>query len=151
VWITDDVGATYTQDPAANFAPSTILRWMSRPGQANYLSFYAAAGGKVWIMGGGAAYATLVDWSRRNTPDDWTNADLELVPGALHVRLLTLAVRGGGQTGAAGVREHDRLVSVAECRSGARLERARARPQPVAAGLQQARNHPGSFFSHVCQ
>ena len=81
LWITDDVGATYTQDPAANFAPSTILRWMSRPGQANYLSFYAAAGGKVWIMGGGAAYATLVDWSRRNTPDDWTNTDLELVPG----------------------------------------------------------------------
>jgi len=36
----------------------------------------------VWMFGGGAAYATLVNWGKRNTPsDDWTNQDLELIPG----------------------------------------------------------------------
>jgi len=41
-----------------------------------------AQGGKLWLSGGGAAYATLINWGRRNTPvDDWTNTDLELVPG----------------------------------------------------------------------
>ena len=34
------------------------------------------------MFGGAAAYATLVSWGQRNTPvDDWTNANLELIPG----------------------------------------------------------------------
>ena len=82
MWMTDDVGATYTGSPVELLAPTTSLRLMSSPGQMNTLSAYVAQGGKLWLSGGGAAYTTLVAWGRRNTPsDDWTNTDQELIAG----------------------------------------------------------------------
>jgi len=82
IWYTDDVGATYTGSPIELLAPITSLRFMSLPGQPSTISTYLKQGGKVWMFGGGAAYATLISWGRRNTPsDDWTNTDLELIPG----------------------------------------------------------------------
>ncbi len=82
IWYTDDVGATYTGSPIELLAPITSLRLMSQPGQPSTISTYLKQGGKVWMFGGGAAYATLVSWGKRNTPnDDWTNTDLELIPG----------------------------------------------------------------------
>jgi hypothetical protein len=82
IWFTDDVGATYTNPPGFALTPTTSLRLMSSPGAYNTLSAYVAQGGSLWLSGGGAAYATLVAWNRRNTPpDDWTNIDLELIPG----------------------------------------------------------------------
>jgi hypothetical protein len=82
MWFTDDVGATYTGSPIELLQPITSLRLMSSPGQYNSLSAYVAQGGKLWLSGGGAAYATLVAWGRRNTPsNDWTNIDQELIPG----------------------------------------------------------------------
>jgi hypothetical protein len=82
MWFTDDVGATYVGSPLDLLVPITSLRLMSQPGQVSTLSEYTAQGGRVWVMGGGAAYATLIAWGKRNTPaDDWTNLDGELVPG----------------------------------------------------------------------
>jgi hypothetical protein len=82
VWYTDDVGATYIGSPIELLAPITALRLMSREGQPNTVATYLKQGGKVWMFGGGAAYATLIRWGKSNTPaDDWTNADNELIPG----------------------------------------------------------------------
>jgi hypothetical protein len=82
IWLTDATGATYTSPPDNTLAPITSLRLMSSPGQYSTISGYVSQGGSLWIGGGGAAYATLADWNRRNTPvDDWTHQDLELVPG----------------------------------------------------------------------
>jgi hypothetical protein len=81
VWYTDETGATYTGSPVELLAPITSLRLMSGPGQPSTISTYMKQGGKVWMFGGGAAYASLVVWQKKNTPpDDWTN-DQELIPG----------------------------------------------------------------------
>jgi hypothetical protein len=80
IWMTDDVGATYNGSPQDPVAPITSLRLMSSPGQQSTLAAYMAGGGKLWLQGGGAAYATLVAWNRRNNPpDEFT--DPELVAG----------------------------------------------------------------------
>jgi hypothetical protein len=55
---------------------------MTRPNQPNTVSTYLKQGGRVWMFGGGAAYATLIAWGKQNTPfDDWTNQDGELISG----------------------------------------------------------------------
>lgn len=82
VWYVDDVSATYQNTPLDILSPITSLRLMSTAGQPSTISTYLKQGGKAWVFGGGAAYATLAFWQRRNTPvDEFTNADLELVPG----------------------------------------------------------------------
>jgi hypothetical protein len=82
VWYTDGTGATYTGTPSELLQPTTSLRYMNTPGQPSTIATFLKQGGKVWMFGGGAAYATLVNWGRRSTPpDDWTNQDLELIPG----------------------------------------------------------------------
>lgn len=64
-------------DPEAAIRPDnvstptfTTLYAMSRPGSQSALATYARMGGRVWLMGGGAAYATLIqfDKSRNNRP-----------------------------------------------------------------------------------
>jgi hypothetical protein len=60
IWMTDDVGATYTGSPVDLLQPVTSLRLMSSPGFQSTLAAYAQQGGKVWLQGGGAAYATPV-------------------------------------------------------------------------------------------
>lgn len=82
IWMTDDVGATYFGSLQDLLVPITSLRLMSSPGQQSPLAAYVGQGGKLWLQGGGAAYATLAAWNRRNTPpDEFTNSDLELVEG----------------------------------------------------------------------
>jgi hypothetical protein len=81
VWYTDDVGSTYTNSPFDLLSPTTSLRLMSIPGQPSTISTYLKQGGKLWMMGGGAAYATLRFWNRVPPPDEFTNADLELISG----------------------------------------------------------------------
>src|SRR5262245_2644045 len=84
IWLTDDVGATYVGPPSDRLTPITALRYMSSPGQFNTLSQYFAAGSRLWLSGGGAAYATLIAWNRRNTPPNvWSNVEGELVAGRL--------------------------------------------------------------------
>jgi hypothetical protein len=82
VWYTDDIGATYTGAPVDQLSPITSLRLMSSPGNPSPLSTYLKQRGKLWLMGGGAAFATLASWGRTGTPsEDWTNQDRELIPG----------------------------------------------------------------------
>ena len=82
LWITDDIGAVFTGSPVDLLQPITSLRLMSSPGFQNTLAAYAQHGGQVWLQGGGAAYATLAAWNRRNTPaNEFTNVDGELIEG----------------------------------------------------------------------
>jgi hypothetical protein len=59
VWIVDDVGAQYTADLNQQIQPVTALYSMSAPGRASTLAAYVQLGGRVWLAGGGAAYASL--------------------------------------------------------------------------------------------
>jgi hypothetical protein len=82
VWFVDDIGASYTGNPGDPLQPISVLRHITSPGQADVLATYMRQGGRLWLMGGGAAYATLAAWNRRNTaPDEFTNLDGELVAG----------------------------------------------------------------------
>jgi hypothetical protein len=79
VWYTDELGATYTGPPTDRGSPITSLRLMSGPGQDNSLATYVGLGGKLWLCGGGAAYATLIPWNKAGTPPNEYN-DLEPNP-----------------------------------------------------------------------
>jgi hypothetical protein len=84
VWYTDETGATFTQPPGETASPITALRMMSSPGGANVLATYVLQGGKLWLSGGGAAYATLIAWNKTNTsPLDYDSREPnpELRPG----------------------------------------------------------------------
>jgi hypothetical protein len=82
IWYTDGTGATFTGNPTDPFAPTTALRLMSTPGQPSTLSTYLKQGGTLWLMGGGAAMATLNPWNARGTPAyEYSEAAGELVPG----------------------------------------------------------------------
>ena len=82
VWYTDDISSVYIGNPVDLLQPITSLRQMSSPGQPSTISTYIKQGGKVWMFGGGAGYATLAPWNKRTTaPDEFTFTDNELIPG----------------------------------------------------------------------
>jgi hypothetical protein len=60
LWLVDGRSAI-----GGGFAPPTTLRWISAPGRLNTLSSYVAMGGKVWLAGGGAGYASLIEFNVR--------------------------------------------------------------------------------------
>jgi hypothetical protein len=67
IWIVDNYSALLRGSPTDRLYPETTLRFMSGPGRVNTLSGYVASGGHVWLLGGGAAYATLANG---NNPDN---------------------------------------------------------------------------------
>ena len=84
IWMTNDVGSTYLGSPSDLLQPITSLRLMSTPGWMSTLSAYVEQGGKLWLLGGGAAYASLAALQRRGTPPNvFTSGDGELVEGRL--------------------------------------------------------------------
>jgi len=84
IWMTDPVGATYIGFPTDPFVPTSSLRLMNSPGQTNTLAAYMAQGGRVWLCGGGAAFASLTPWNKRGSdPVIFSFADGELVPGRM--------------------------------------------------------------------
>jgi len=99
LWITDQKSAL-----AGTFAPVTTLRAMCAPGRTNTLAAYVQAGGQVWLAGGGAATASLIDFNVRSNDACgvlFTFDDGELVPGRMmydqaHVR----SALGASQSGA---------------------------------------------------
>lgn len=87
VWLVDDQGALNTVDMDQGIAPVTALYSMSGPGRASTLAAYLQVGGRVWLAGGGGAYASLI---RFDSPSNnqgqttvFTNAKGELVPGRI--------------------------------------------------------------------
>jgi hypothetical protein len=59
IWLVDDQGAQLTENLDQLIFPVTALYSMSQPGHASTLEAYTQLGGRVWLAGGGAAYASL--------------------------------------------------------------------------------------------
>jgi hypothetical protein len=62
VWFTDPA-TTYTMGPEHPSLPQPTVRWMSRAGQSNVLTEFGLMGGRMWMMGGGIAYNSLLPWN----------------------------------------------------------------------------------------
>jgi hypothetical protein len=90
LWITDDRAAVNTNPPTDPSSPICALRQMSTPGHQNTLASYVAAGGNLWMVGGGCAYATLIPYNKTNNDNlspapgtTFSNANGELVAGRM--------------------------------------------------------------------
>lgn len=68
VWMVDERGASFFEALDQSIFPVTALAAMSGPGLASTLAAYTQLGGRVWLMGGGGAYASLrkFDLGRNN-------------------------------------------------------------------------------------
>ncbi len=84
IWLVDDAGAQYTSNLDQSIFPVTALYAMSGPGKASSLAAYIQLGGRVWMAGGGAAYASLVNFDKRANNSGqttiFTDVQGELVP-----------------------------------------------------------------------
>jgi hypothetical protein len=65
IWLVDDKGALNNGSADQSVAPITSLVSMSGPGLASTLGAYTQLGGRVWLAGGGAAYASLQLFDKR--------------------------------------------------------------------------------------
>lgn len=93
------------EPPAAGavLTASTALRAMSAPGIASTLAAYVQAGGRVWLVGGGGAYESLINWNLSDNDVSGTvfaHAAGELGPGRpvfdhAHLRSEIRVVRTG--------------------------------------------------------
>lgn len=64
IWIVDDIGAQYIASLEQSIFPVTALYAMSGPGRASTLAAYTQLGGRVWMTGGGAGYASLKNYDQ---------------------------------------------------------------------------------------
>ena len=64
IWLVDDQGAQLTEANDQLLFPVTALYSMSAPSKASTLAAYTQLGGRVWLAGGGAAYASLRHFDR---------------------------------------------------------------------------------------
>jgi hypothetical protein len=93
IWMTDNKGAITTFGPTSAIDPMSTLKWMSDRGRASTLSTYVFAGGKVWLLGGSAAYCTLIAFDATGSKNNnnlygpgktiFSASAGELVPGRL--------------------------------------------------------------------
>lgn len=89
LWLTDGVGALNDNSGSDVANSQTSMRYMNDFRQANTLATYVRQGGLVWLAGGGAATAALINFDRglnNNTqPKPATTTfrftDNELIPG----------------------------------------------------------------------
>ncbi len=65
IWMLDERGAGNNEGFDQSIRPVTALYAMSGPGRASTLAAYTQLGGRVWLLGGGVAYATLVLFDKR--------------------------------------------------------------------------------------
>jgi hypothetical protein len=82
VWYTDKSSAALIAPPYNGNTGLVMLRNMTNAGQPNTLAILIKQGGSVWMFGGGAAAATLLEHNKPGTlKDEYNAANLELVPG----------------------------------------------------------------------
>jgi hypothetical protein len=88
IWLTDYDGAAFTANGGAAVNPTTALRYMSQSGKVNTLGAYVKQDGRLWVAGGGIAYATNAPWNDRNNDESFgrmvfrsSGARRELAPG----------------------------------------------------------------------
>ena len=85
IWMTDLTSAyTYTDPPNVSFRPMPLLRYWSSPNIPNPLGTWLAQGGRLWLMGGGAALATLKPWDKKPAANSiFSASDGVLGPGRM--------------------------------------------------------------------
>ncbi len=66
VWMVDGPGAGNDKPGTDPVDPGVALRYMGGRGRVNTLATYVRQGGKIWLNGGGAAYAVTDPWNDRN-------------------------------------------------------------------------------------
>lgn len=83
VWIVDGESAVFfDQIFNTTTQPMPYFRYLNSPGVANPLVLWMRQGGRLWLMGGGAAYASLRDYSILGHPQNVFSSDNgELVGG----------------------------------------------------------------------
>ena len=109
VWFLDPLGAQYDFHLDQRIQPVTALWAMSGPGLASTLAAYTQLGGRVWLCGGGAAYASLVQFDKRGNNSGQTTvfssaaqfgelAPSRLMYDAAHWQSQIAVVKSGIQT-----------------------------------------------------
>jgi len=86
IWIVDGRSATFNRAPTDPAQPITALRYMCGPGRYNTLAAYVRGGGRLWLVGGGGALASTIQWNSFNNDvggTTFSNAQGELVDGRL--------------------------------------------------------------------
>lgn len=93
IWMVDLYGGKNLQGPTDNGSPMSNLTYMSTPGRSNSLAAYQVAGGKVWLLGGAAGFASTFPFNARGNKNNdflygpghtiFSNSAGELVPGRL--------------------------------------------------------------------
>jgi len=63
IWMVDKNGGSYTASPTQASQPMSTLHYMCTPGHNNTFSTYTYAGGRMWLLGGGAAIASLREFN----------------------------------------------------------------------------------------
>ena len=58
IWMTDKSASTKIGDPTDIANAMSTMRWMNTPGRSSTLASYLYSGGKVWLLGGAAAYTS---------------------------------------------------------------------------------------------
>ena len=92
LWLTDGRGALNFKsgtDQGDLSGPQTAMRYMNQNRQANTVATYVRQGGQVWLAGGGAAVAALINFNKqandetepRPVTKTFRDTDGELVPG----------------------------------------------------------------------
>jgi len=83
IWMTDLTSAfTYNDPPNVSFRPMPLLRQWSSPNVPSALGTWLTQGGRLWLMGGGAAMATLRPWDKATTPNNvFSSSNGVLGPG----------------------------------------------------------------------
>jgi hypothetical protein len=89
VWLVDPVGARNSKGGTDPSAPMTSMRYMNDNRKTNTIAAYVRQGGQVWLAGGGAAAASMINFDK--TPNNFTepkprgltfrDTDGELIPG----------------------------------------------------------------------
>jgi hypothetical protein len=85
VWMTDITSAfTYEASPFTTFEPMPLLREWCSPSTPSPLVTWLRQGGRLWLMGGGAAMASLRPWDKASRPSDtFSSSNGVLGPGRL--------------------------------------------------------------------
>jgi len=70
IWLVDHFGGLNLGGPTDPVIPMSTLKYMSLRGQSSTLSTYLFSGGQLWLAGGAAAYASLIDFNARGSRDN---------------------------------------------------------------------------------
>jgi hypothetical protein len=84
-WMCDLTSAfSYTAPYNTFFRPMPLLRTWSAPAVQNPLAIWLRQGGRIWLLGGGSAMASLIDFNQLRSADNVFSSELgELGPGRL--------------------------------------------------------------------